>query len=220
MAQWKILKGRVQRALKNIDSTKAKWEPDDLDDYLSFGLSALSSHTARQATFAKTPIESITQVVLPDDLMDLGPVWFPERRLLSKIDLSPGMLFESESVTTESLPYGYYEWPDGTLNLTRALEAGETLTVFYWAYWVTPETESAELPVPRWAEEALFWYMISRAMVKSGISRAQLGQWDDKRQSGTPEDNSPKAYAQWAYEQYLSILAQHPSQDRAAWVQM
>ena len=219
MAKWEQLKGRVLRALKAEDQTQPKWVADDVLDYLSFALDAFSAHTARQVLWTKTAATNITRAVLPDDLMALGPVWFPDRRLLSKIDLQPGMLFESETIEADSLPFGYYEWPDGTLNLTRTLGEGETITVQYWAYWPIPANDDADLMIPRWAEEALFWYMISRAMVKSGVSRAQLGQWDTKRQSGMPEDNSPKAYAQWAEDRYRSILAEHPPQDRSLWAQ-
>ena len=219
--RWDALKNRILRALDDEDrsTSVATWSDSELVDYLGFALDDLANHTARQVVWEYDTTEETTQVELPDDVLAIGPVWFPDREILVKIDLDPGMLFNDETVTSSSYPQGYYEWPEGVLNLTRSLGAEETLTVFYWGYYRVPDQDEKNLDSPRWADEALYWYVIGTAMTKPGISEAMLNRFNRKQDQGDPEQNSVKKYSQYCMERYQGILNQHPVQDRTRWQQ-
>jgi hypothetical protein len=53
---------------------------------------------------------------------------------------------------------------------------------------VEAEPESS-LPIPRWLEEALFYYVGSRAMTQRASDMSTINQWDSKNDSGNPEHN-------------------------------
>lgn len=217
--RWGTLKERILRALDDEDRTNPTWSDTELTDYLGFALDDLANHTARHVTWEYEAAGEVETVELPDDVLAVGPVWFPDRELLVKVDLEPGMLFNDITVTSTSFPQGYYEWPDGVLNLTRTLGAGETLTVFYWGYYGVPDRDEKTLESPRWADEALYWYMLATAMTKPGVSEAMLNRFNTRRDQGQPEQNPVKKYAEYCLERYHGILNEHPRQDRTRWQQ-
>ena len=214
---WEVLRGKLLRILDDLqrESTDTPtWTDPDLLDYIDLALTAFTDHTAQEKVFTYTPTAAADYVELPDDMHTIGPVWFPLRRLLSPIKIEPGLIFASTTVSTTSSPWGYYEFPRGKLNLTRALGSGEELTVYYWSYWGSPVGSESTIEVPKWAHEALLWYCVGLAMSKPGVLAAQLNEWKTKRDSGSPIDNPAKTYAKYAREQYDIILANHAPQDR------
>lgn len=216
---WSTFRGQLRRALKAVANTKT-WGDDELRDYLNAGLVRFAAHTAPARRVAFTAEGGpLTQVALPDDLLALGPVWFPRRVLLAPIAVVPDSAFPSETVTTTSLPTGYYRWPDEVLNFTQALPEGQTTEIFYWSYWPEVAEDADPLTVPRWALEALEWFVVYKAMGKHGVGQAMLGQWDTKQDAGKPEDNPLQRYAQFAWGEYQKVLADHPAQDRDGWEQ-
>lgn len=218
--RWSDLKAKITRALDDTARAETEtptWSNDELLDYINYALVAFADHTAQAKTYEYKATAAVSTVVLPEDFLKIGPVWFPNRRLIKPIRLEPGLLFSSTTVTTSSLPIGFYEWPEGTLNLTRELGGGETLTVYYWAHWDEVVGDDSLLSVPVWAREALHWYCLSRAMAKPGIQAAQLGQWKTRRDLGEPESNPAKAFAKYCEEKYEEVLSRHPSQDRSGW---
>jgi len=213
---WKDFRDRIRRTLDDT-SASVTWSSTELLDYLDAAMRRLALHTAREVVWSYTATADTSAVTLPDDILALGPVWFPDRELLTPIDLQPGFLFQDATITTESLPIGYYRWPGGTLNLTRALGSGDALTVYYWAYWTPVVEDTDALLVPRWAVEALEWYIVYRSLTRPGIQQAMLGQYDSKQDSGHPEHNPLEKYSKYCLLQFDRILTEYSPQDRSGW---
>lgn len=53
--------------------------------------------------------------------------------------------------------------------------------------WVLVDTDV--IPGPRWLEEALLHYVVSRALSQRAASSGNISQWNTKVNSGDPEDN-------------------------------
>jgi len=219
--RWEDLRASIAQMLDDTargETDNPSWSNDELKSYTNFALTAFADHTAQ--TKSKTyeaATADLSSANLPEDLIQIGPVWFPNRVLVSPVYLEPGQTFADEEVSTSSQPVGYYRWPDDVLNLTQAVPQGESLVLFYWAYWDTVEQDGSIIKIPKWAEEAIVWHCLSRAMAKPGVQAASLGQWKQRQDSGTPEHNPGRRYAEYCFEQFDAILARHARQDRTGW---
>jgi len=211
---------RVRRVLDDSDLSSATWSVEDLRDYLSDALAAISAHTARERVFEKELAADTASLVLPDDFLDPGPVWLLSggtRQFLTPVPLKPGeVLPDSEAVGDES---DFYWWPEGTLNFVRQVASGNTLRVHYWAYWSVPTEPEAEemLAIPRWLESPVKWHMLMQAMSKPSAQAAYLAQFKTKRDSGDPEDNPLIVAARFYRRQYDLDLSEKPPQNRKGW---
>jgi len=219
--QWTILRDRILRVLGDTNRESARWQDDDLNDYINEALISISAHTAQTKTYVTRTEAAISALALPDDVLGLGPLSVTTRNELvffTPMDVTPGTRL---SLTSDVLATGqdgyYYEWPKGTVRFVRPIPSGSDVTVNYYAYWARVEALSETLSVPRWMEEALKWYCCHLAITKPAAKSSNLRQWNTKRDSGDPTDSPLLDFADYCLKRYRDILNNQPAQSRSGW---
>lgn len=221
-ARWSKIKNRCLRMLQDTTRDEsASWSDAEMLDYVNAALTDFASHTARKKIWEKVLEKPSLTIELPDDVLELGPVSIQVQGLYWQF-LTPCMWKPGDTLPT---PYtfslsvnGYYEWPESVLNFIYLIPAGQRLRFQYYAYWDEVENEEDVIPFRnRWPEEAIYWNILSRAVMKTAIQAANLRQYNIKVDSGEPEDNPMLKMSHQFYRKYLEILADNPNNDRSVW---
>ena len=200
-----------------ILEANAQWTDTDLKDFIADALAEYSAHTATRKQVTLTGDGVVKAFTLASDFLQLGLLLDEDGNKLEPADLSPGSYLPSADDGNFRL---YYIWPDGTLNLTWIPDAGETLTLHYWAYWAIPALDADVLTVPRWAERPLKYHMVGSAQMKRSTPTTLINEFRTRADSGTPMQNPLTAYAEWCFMQFFTSLDRHPVQGRDYWYQI
>jgi hypothetical protein len=210
MTTWSKLRDRTLRTLNDTDRDKASWTDDDMLDYINAALGAVSVHTAQEKVHEQTVAQTTTVLVLPVDCIGVKSVLLgtsTSLTLLKRAALMPG---ETVSLTTNSLPKNWAEPVAGqVMFFPGPVPAQALLKVGYLSNWPTIVNDDDDLPVPYWLLEALHFYMLYLSQIKPGTQAASLGQYKTKVDSGQPENNPLKAFAEYCFQQYQRVLNEH-----------
>lgn len=141
---------------------------------------------------------------LPTDLYEVQAVW--DTDLNTYID--PATLTPGEPRATET-GNAWYEYPSGTLNLYNAIgSSGGTL--YYAATWSKPAQDADVLTVPDYAITGVVYYASSYATLNKAASAARLGNYKQRQDSGTPEDNPLLTYSTFLLKRFEYEMARMP----------
>ena len=99
---------------------------------------------------------------------------------------------------------GYWVW-NGQVTLP---ETADSVTLYYQAYYPVVTAQTADIPVPEWAREAVLCRAAAYCLTPNQASRARLGAYHD-RQDANPLDNSLIQTADWLIRQFERIMAEH-----------
>jgi hypothetical protein len=216
---WGDIEARVRRLLEDTDSTAYTWTELDMVDYANAALKAVAIHTARENQVVYSLTSDLASYTLPDDVLQLGAViltYISVPEILQPVRLQPQNILPS--TISRGGATGFYQWPKGTINFLRPILSGRTLTINYWSYYPTVVDVNTPLTgLPRWAEEAVKWKVMIEAIAKVSGQEALLAQWKQKRDAGTPEQQSLITISKFYQFQYDKVLYEHAPQDRGMW---
>lgn len=230
---WSEFKLKVRRSfLWDEDETNPKWTDAKLWDAYCIAQNEFCAHTAKLATYsivdgsAKDPL--VPAVVwdfstekdfpLPTDIyesVDLSGIVYTTLNGLQPEYFDP--LFHTRQLS----PYASHDqgfWTDiSTLHLGAAPGAGRTLWLKYFAYWPEPATSDDDtfvLAVPQWALGPLAYLTAAHCLTGPGTRSANIRQWNEKQDSGKPQDNALTEQALYLTRTYELQISRHVRQDR------
>ncbi len=207
---WSTLKAQVRRILKDTVPASYRWQDADLQDYVAWSLDALCSHTAI-ATATSFTLDSSTGIfVLPDNIYE------PLERsgaVYSELNGTKTYLNPVHYNRISQASGGYYVNGAG-LNLVNTTNLSGDLIVQYFAMYPHPSNDSDELYTPTWATAALVYRIAAYAMTLFAGRRANIAQWNQKKDSGRPTDNPLEEQAESFFDMWERELALYPVQQR------
>jgi len=212
---WGTLKAQIARRLNDADHRT--YSEALLRDLVNDALVAFAaSHTGMASTFSIEGDGETYEFDLPDNLVDeegagVYAVYWKEGQWLSRLEYFPGQDWPSTSRTTSSSPVGYVLWPQDKISFTRVPTDGQDITVYYVAYYPEAENDNSTILVPRWAREAIKYYVLAGALEPGSTKAGKLRQYQSRRDAGDPEDNPLLRLAQYYKQRYYEILAAHPA---------
>lgn len=137
-------------------------------------------------------------------IQDVSTGIFAEKDLLQ-----PGRVRNAQSDKT----FTWMEYPRGTLNLSRVLEEGRGIRVYYTAYFNKPETKDSldfELETPRYALAGILYWVCAHCVIPFSTSAAQVRNWNQKIDSGKPTDNPLEANARFYRQLFIDEMTRVP----------
>lgn len=208
---WGDFRTQIRRSiLKDPDS--ANWSNDSLLDFCWWALDAFAAHTAAVTSVEYTGVTDTTEYALPENqyesIESAGLVY-----LRAQSGAKTYLPAYSEPDRTDKDIY-FEEIPAGNLVLSSAPSTGQVLCVRYFAYWNRPTTDSDTIDTPIWSHKALAHLIGAYAMTGHGVVSANIGQWDDRTDSGQPENNPLRVQQKWLMEVYEREIFRHAIQDR------
>jgi hypothetical protein len=218
--KWSLLRDRLLRVLDDVERDAATYGDDDLRDYVNEALVAIAAHTAQEKVYSLTLDASASELALPDDVLELGPVLATygtsEKYLYKPYKLKPGESLPTVSAGSAGSSLSYYRWGD-TLKLLAPIPSGRTVSIHYYGYWDRVDEETDTLAISRWMEEAVKWYALHAAMAKPARNTANLRQYNTSQEQGNPEHNPLLKFAKFCLERYETLMIEHPQQLRTGW---
>jgi hypothetical protein len=190
------------------DESAGDWTNAELMLFCTWALDDFTQWHPRKRTV--TLASGTESFALPDDFYRVDLVEWKRTdyywKFLEEIDRRPGFEFPSTEVDDDSYPVGYWV-EDDTLYLGRTAEVDFTL--FYYAYWPTPSGDDDAIIVPRWARQALTFYVAAMALLRKSIGFAKIRQWNTRTDSGKPTDEPLMPEVEFLLGQYKAIINDH-----------
>lgn len=130
-------------------------------------------------------------LTLPADLYAIQAV----QEVASGVFLPKATMIPKTAQTQGSTLTDWLNYPDGYINIFPEQDEGDTFNLFYIAYWANPEDSADtyfELECPSVCHQALVYYAASHCLIPRAASAAGIRQYNQRVDSGTPEDNPLK----------------------------
>jgi len=203
---WGNLHPQIARKLN--DEAGRRYSEELLRDAVNDALRAFaSSHTGLVKTHQVVGDGATATFPLPADMVesrDAGvvAVEWTSGYFLQRMEPFPG---------TTLPPAAYLLLPNATIRFGTAPTSGQTVTIYYVAYYPAVVDNTSEIAVPGWAVEAIKLYTAAVALDTYVAKAANLGQYKSRRESGEPEDNPLQELARYYFERYNIILSLHPA---------
>ena len=224
MIAWGAYREQIRRSLLR-DTTAQRWSNETLLDLLGWAMDTFSSHTALPSTMVSTVDGLSSTIMLPEDAFDdvsqtaLVKLVSDKVEILEPVRLQPGTVIPYSTPETNSTPYGFWEWPTGTLNFGFIPEAGTQVHLMYFAHYPTPESDEDIVQIPRWAHQPVALLVAAYGTLPHGLSTSIIRQYADKQDSGNPEHNPLHRQAEHFLSIYREIINRYPKQDRVNYYQ-
>lgn len=197
---WAALRAQI---LMKLPSDR-KFTEGELLVAIATALKAFAAAHTGYASVSTYPADGVTvEFPLPDNNIGtedavvgvmVGPAW------MRRAYVWPSDALEARNT--------YLLWPGGTIRFP--VPPSKDLTVYYVAFYPSPETDDSVITVPSWAEEALAYYAAAKLLERIAAKTAQLGAFKSRKEAGDPEDNPILRLVEHYYRRYKSILAAHP----------
>jgi hypothetical protein len=197
---WGQLREQVRRSILRDDivGQVPRWDDFELKDFCHFALKELAVHTAI-ATATSVPAASGTEFPMPSNLFDTldktGEVFFVANgsyTFLDPINFTAGLNRTSAN--------GFWTRPDTTLHLTTALDGSGVLNIEYYAHYDPPYIDEDIVGIPEWMHTALCYLIGAHAMTAIGGRSSVIRQWNQRPDTGQPENNPLRKQQQWYLE--------------------
>jgi hypothetical protein len=209
---WATLKAQIQRKLDDTSGTK--YSSALLLDAINDALEAFAAtHTGVLSDFAIVGDGETYTYDLPDDIVDeegakVVAVHWQKNEWLTELKYWPGEAWQSTTISTSSRPLGYIVY--GTeIRFARIPTDAQEVTVHYVGCYPEVTADESLITVPRWAREAIKLYAAAVALEPTSVKASSLGQWKDRSEAGTPEDNPMLRQAEYFMRRYYQILSAH-----------
>lgn len=177
MTTWTELEGVIRRVIQDdIPDATGNYilSSSDLMRYLNYSLDWAANRHAPLKHVSLTIDTATREVVLPDEA----------HRILS-VNANGTNLDESGTYMPKYDEYSVISDTEMLIGDVNAL----SVEVSYLGEYTWVSTGTDIIPGPRWLEEALLHYVVSRALSQRATSSGNISQWDTKVDSGNPEDN-------------------------------
>jgi hypothetical protein len=173
---------------------------------------------AHDAILPWVPKQSITTVTagsdgllfaLPADTYIVQAV-----QIESSGEFVPKANFAPRSIRrSDYLAQDWIEYPSRYVSLANSLSEGSKVNIYYLAYWDKPanaENGTFVLTVPPMAHQGLVYYAASHVLLPSAVNSASIRQFNQRIDSGTPEDNPLKTESKYLLERFMNEMKMMP----------
>lgn len=182
------LKSKILRALN--DPAGATYTNDLVLDAVSGALDAiLPWYSSRSKYFISRGDgedgdfqQGKSEFVMPSDCYQVEMVYDDRGSPIRSAILSPDF-FRGVSQQGND----WIEYPDGVLSFSKAPESD--LVVYYLSFLPKPTDDNSMIAVPTWYITGIVYWSMAYCLIPSGISSAVIRQFNQRVDSGTPEDN-------------------------------
>jgi hypothetical protein len=109
--------------------------------------------------------------------------------------------------------FTWLEFPRGSLYLSKVLDQGREIRVYYTAYFNKPSTKDDldfELETPRYALAGMLYWACAHCVIPFSTSAAQVRNWNQKIDSGKPTDNPLEANARFYRQLFIDEMTRVP----------
>lgn len=209
MTLYSAIVSRIDRVIAGVESQVT----DDLKyDSVCAALDVMLPWQAKRSTQTLTGDGSATSFALESDLYEIDAVVLDETgELLSLAMLSPG-LYRGDNMAGDN---DWLEFPSGYLSFSKAIDSGDTVTVYYRAHWDKPEDADDadfELTIPAFLEQPLVYYASAYCITPESITTATVRQYATKIDAGTPVHNPLSDSVKFLLTLFNDIMNSHPKQ--------
>jgi hypothetical protein len=147
---------------------------------------------------------------LPADLYAIEAIQDVESSYFAEKDIfSYGKVRSLQNEKT----FTWMEYPRGSLYLSRILDQGRGIRVYYTAYFNKLETKDNldfELETPRYAFAGMLYWACAHCVIPFSTSAAQVRNWNQKIDSGKPTDNPLEANARFYRQLFIDEMTRVP----------
>ena len=204
--KWGEVRAKIRIFLQD-ESNSPTWTNAELLQYFNWGLDDFTTYIPKSRSI--TYPSSVTQPFLPNDFYVPNVIEFPDGVFIEEIKLTPGTKLYSgglDEISATSYPVAWFR--DDEYIYLLNVPSGDW-RLHYYAYYLNVETVDSLISLPRWAYQALVYFVASSAMSRKSVNAAQLDQWDTSLDSGKPTDNPLAQEAKRLMDSYLSIVYRH-----------
>jgi hypothetical protein len=109
-------------------------------------------------------------------------------------------------------------YPSGKITFSKPPESGVTYQIYYTAEWDKPTDAndvSFELETPTRYDNALALWATGYILHPQTVAQSNLGQFDTRLDSGTPEDNPLMKQAKWMWQLFEVEMSRFAAHQRA-----
>jgi hypothetical protein len=204
---WETLRDDHVRVVLG-DPDAGTWLDPELLLYCTWALDDFTNWRPRERRL--TLASDTASFELPDDFYRVNLVEWQRtdyyRKYLEEVPRRPGWEFPSTEADEDSYPVGFWI-EDDVLYLGRTAEVDFTL--HYLAYWPIPSGDASSITVPRWARQALVFYISAMALLRKSVGFAKIRQWNTRMDSGRPTDEPLMPEVEFFLRQYKEIISTH-----------
>ena len=211
---WSTLRTEIARKLN--DPSMATYTAAMLLDAVNDALSAFAaSHTGVASDVTLTGDGTTYTFDLPTDMVDsenagIYAVQWKEQEWIYPERFWWRVKWPATERSTTSKPKAYVLWPRGSISFTQIPGSGDAIILHYIAYYEEVLVVGDIIDVPRWAFEAIKCYVCSVTLSAAFAKSANIRQWNQREDSGEPEDNPLLRLAKYYMTRYFNLLTMHP----------
>lgn len=217
MTTWSEFRTSLRRTVLQDVSEPFVLSNEVLLDAFVWATQTFCEHTAL-ATGVTYTGATATEYTLPGDVygtIDItGAVSLTQNGKIAYLNPSRIISNDYQTYSPYTAKAAFYTRGD-KLCLTEApTDANAILQVDYFTYYPTPSSAEAVLTIPRWAEGALAYLSGAYALLSLAVQSANIRQWLEEPERGSPESNSLRVQSDWMIKKYQQMISVHPKQDR------
>jgi hypothetical protein len=198
-----------QRILRALNDASGKTYDDSLVyDGIVAAHDAILPWVPKQAMSILTTGSDGISIILPSDLYEVMALFYPTAGVF--IPRANLVAFTRRS---QDYANDWIEYPSGQLTLSVEIDQSEELKLYYLAYWPAPANESDTsyvIQVPREAHQGMIYYACSHCLVPRAVNSASIRQFNQRVDSGNPEDNPLKAESEWMLNRFFQEMKLMP----------
>jgi len=201
----------VDKVLRILDDPNGTLYEDTLIwDGICGAHDAIMPWVPKFATATLTAGSAGNLLALPADLYTIQAVQYvDDNKIYPRATLAP--LSARNSSTLDDLDW--LEYPKGYLNLSYTLDEGTLLTLYYFAYWTKPSSESVQnfyIEVPQAAWVGMIYYAGAQCLLAKSSNAATIRQFNLRIDSGVPTDNPLKDQSRMYMERFFQEMKMMP----------
>jgi len=132
---------------------------------------------------------------------------------VEKDNIAAGKIRNSTSTNTSVKSFSWIEYPRGQIYLSRVIEADRNIRVYYTAYFNKPESKDDfdfVLETPRFAVAGMIFWASAYCVLPFATGSAQVRQWNQRIDSGTPTDNALEQNARFYRQLFVDEMSRVP----------
>ena len=129
---------------------------------------------------------------------------------LPKATFAPGSYRMEDQA---SLPYDWIEFPTGFIDVGIPVTLGDTIKVYYRAFWPKPASASDtsfRILVPYQAHLGMVYYACAHCLLPRSVQSGGIRQYNTKVDSGAPTDNPLYNMSEWFLKRFLQEMKLMP----------
>jgi hypothetical protein len=207
---------RIYRQLSDPDQENPDFTEDGVYDAVVAAHEAILTWVPNYKDVELTAGSDGDLLQLPSDVYDIQAVQLPDdssKKFIPRATLAAGTARGNTTAEND-----WTESPKGYLSFAYDLTEGDTVRVYYLAFWGQPANSSDTdfvLEVPPMAYQGIIYYALSVILSPIIMDTSVLGPFRDRTDSGIPTHNPMRDTANWFRSLFLQEMKLMPPYQKA-----